>query len=138
LLLVPVVVLVACGGGRAVSATTGPPVIHETFTVLPCPQRPVTTIDLQGCAERALLESNRKINARVDRIFRFLRSKGPRAAFVRGGKSWLNYRRTSCSAEASRFAGGSLRPVAFAHCEVGRNKTHLIDLAQMQLTLRQG
>jgi uncharacterized protein YecT (DUF1311 family) len=115
-----------------------PPVISETFTVLPCPQQPVTTIDLEGCAEKALLQSNRKINTRAARILNLLRPNGAHSAFVRGEKAWLSYRRTSCSAEASKFAGGSLRPVAFARCEVGRNKTHLIDLAQMELTLRQG
>jgi hypothetical protein len=100
--------VVACsgGGGGAEKADVIPPLIRETFTVLPCPRQPVTTIDLEGCAEKALLQSNRKIDLRAERIFELLRANGPRAAFVRGEERWRSYRRTSCAAEASKFCWG--------------------------------
>ncbi len=129
---------VASSGAGAIGASIDPPVIRETFTVLPCPGHPVTTRDLEGCAEKASLQSDRTINARAKRILGLLRSNGARTAFVRGEQSWLSYRRTSCSAEASKVAGGSLEPVAFARCDVARNNAHLADLAQMERTLRQG
>jgi len=114
-----------------------PPVIRESFTVLPCPAHPVSTVDLEGCAERALLRSNRAINARAKTNFGLLRSKAARTTFIRGERSWLEYRRSSCSAQASVYSGGSAQPLAFLQCEVNRNRTHLAELAQMERWLRQ-
>jgi uncharacterized protein YecT (DUF1311 family) len=60
-----------------------------------------------------------------------------RATFVQGERSWLRYRRQSCAAEASRFAGGTAHGVAFLTCTVQRNKAHVADLAAMRKTLAQ-
>lgn len=120
----------------AAAAAPPPPVIHEPFTPLPCPKHPVSTLDLEGCAERALLKSDRAIDARVRRIYAKLSAAG-RADFVHGEQAWLRYRRASCSAETSVFAGGTIQPVAFARCETRRNTTHLAELAALERALRQ-
>ena len=119
------------------AGAAGPPVIRESFTVLPCPAHSVSTLDLEGCAEKALLGSDRAINARAKKIFGLLRSSVARGAFIRGEQSWLDYRRSSCAAESSKYAGGSLEPVAFGHCEQSRNGAHLAELGEMEHTLAQ-
>src|SRR2546426_10450601 len=138
---VAAVVVALLSGVVSCSASAGgaprPPVIHESFTVLPCPAHPVSTLDMEACAEKALRHSDRAINRRAKTIFGFLRSSVARTAFVRSEQSWLRYRRASCSAQASVYAGGSAEPVAFASCEVNRNRTHLADLAEMERWLRQ-
>lgn len=101
--------------------------IRESFTVLPCPAHPVSTVDLEGCSERTLLESDAKVNAVAARIWKALPAAG-KPAFAHGERSWLAYRSASCTAEASKYLGGTLRPVAFLGCEVGRTKAHLSDL----------
>jgi uncharacterized protein YecT (DUF1311 family) len=126
-------VTVSASGATAPS----PPVIHEPFTPpLPCPAHPVSTVDLEGCGERALLRSDRAIDAEVDAVFRRLRPSA-RTSFVHGEQAWLRYRRASCSAEASKYAGGSAEPLLFLDCEARRNKTHLTDLNQTERVLRQ-
>ena len=130
-------VLAVTASAALAGGTAGPPVIHEPFTVLPCPKHPKTTLDLEGCAEKAILSSDRAIDARVKSIWVVLAAGKARSSFAAGERSWLAYRRSSCSAEASKYSGGSLEPVAFADCEVTRNKTHLSELAGMLATLRQ-
>ena len=117
------------------AAAIAPPVIHEPFTALPCPLHPDTTIDILGCQEHRLLRSDRAIDAQVKAIFRLLRTESARSTFVTGERSWLQYRRRSCSAEASKFAGGSLHGVALLGCEIERNKSHLADLTAMRKAL---
>jgi uncharacterized protein YecT (DUF1311 family) len=116
-------------------AAVAPPVIHEPFTALPCPLHPDTTIDAIGCQEHRVLRTDRAIDAQVRTIFGRLRTESARATFVAGERSWLSYRRQSCSAEASRFAGGSEHGVALLSCELRRNTTHLADLTAMRKAL---
>ena len=113
-----------------------PPVIHEAFTPLPCPKHPVSTVDLEGCSEQAVLRSDRRIDADVKAIFGLL-AKSERRGFVAGEAAWLRYRKLSCDAEASTFAGGTLLPVDFIGCVEGRNQSHLKDLAGTLKVLRQ-
>jgi uncharacterized protein YecT (DUF1311 family) len=128
--------LVHPGAGRAALA---PPVIHEPFaaSVLPCPLHPRSTIEIEGCLERTLLRSDRRINVRVKAIFGLLPTSVGRTTFVDGERSWLRYRRSACRAQASFYIGGTAQPVEFGRCEVGRNKTHLADLAQLEHVMRQ-
>jgi hypothetical protein len=58
------------------TAPPQPPVITETFTPLPCPAKPVSTLDIEGCLERRILASDAAINKRVRFIFFLLRSGG--------------------------------------------------------------
>lgn len=117
-------------------AAGGPPVIKESFTPLPCPAHPSTTLALEGCAEKGILKTDATINTRVKRIYGKLRTGSAKASFVRGEKSWLTYRRASCSAQASKYAGGTLEALAFAQCELSRNKTHITELAKFEAALR--
>lgn len=110
-----------------VAAAPKPPVIHEVFTPLPCPKHPVSTADLEGCQEQAILSTDRTINARAKAIFELL-IPSARASFVAGEQAWLRYRRLSCDADSSKFAGGTLAAVEFGGCVVARNRAHLQDL----------
>ena len=112
-----------------------PPVIHETFTPLPCPMHPQSTLDSEGCLERAILQGDRQIDAQAKAIFSLLRPDA-RAGFVRSERAWLAYRRASCLAEASKYAGGTLTGIVDASCTVSRNKTHLQDLRELRKTLQ--
>jgi uncharacterized protein YecT (DUF1311 family) len=119
-----------------VLALAGPPVIHEPFTVLPCPSDPQTTGALEGCAEHAILRSDARIDALAARIWKALPAAG-RPAFARGERSWLAYRRSSCQAEVAKYAGGTFHPVAYGDCEQERNASHLKDLGETLRVLNQ-
>jgi uncharacterized protein YecT (DUF1311 family) len=121
----------ALGGGPM------PPVIHEPFTALPCPLHPDTNIDIEGCQEHRILRTDRAIDAQVRTIFRLLRTQGARLSFVTGERDWLHYRRASCAAEASHYAGGTAEPVAYLSCSLRKNKAHLTDLTIMRKALSQ-
>jgi uncharacterized protein YecT (DUF1311 family) len=114
-----------------VAATLKPPTILEQFTPLPCPRHPVTTLDLEGCAERAVLATDRAVDAQVRTIFHLLPAKA-RGSFVDGELLWQRYRLSSCRAAAGYYAGGTLAPVVFANCLADRNRTHLVDLRSMR------
>ena len=119
------------------AAAIAPPVIHEPFKALPCPLHPDTTIDVIGCQEHRVLRTDRRINAQTGAIFRLLRTESRRATFVAAERSWLQYRRQSCSVEASRLAGGSEHAVALLTCALRRNTAHLADLQATRQTLAQ-
>ena len=119
----------------SVAATIRPPVIHEPFTPLPCPLHPDTTTDVEGCQERRILRTDRAIGRDVRTIFRLLRTRSARASFVAGEQHWLRYRRESCTAKASSYAGGSGEPVAYLTCTLRRNTSHLADLVATRKTL---
>jgi uncharacterized protein YecT (DUF1311 family) len=125
-LILAVVALAAASA----AAASGPPVIHEPFTLLPCPKQQVSTLDLEGCNEHALVRSDARVNALAARVWRAVPGAG-RPAFIRGERSWLAYRQASCEAEVARFAGGTIRPVAYLGCEISRNRAHLGELAGM-------
>jgi uncharacterized protein YecT (DUF1311 family) len=127
--------LTPLGASAHANGALGPPVIHEPFTVMPCPPHPRSTLDLEGCAEHALLKSDHAINVLANRIFKRLAARTARAAFVRSERAWLSYRRSSCSAESSRFVGGTARPLEFGDCEQRRNRSHLQDIFEIDRTL---
>jgi uncharacterized protein YecT (DUF1311 family) len=134
-----VLTTVLIGGAIALPAQAGaapkPPVIREPFTPLPCPAHPKTTLALEGCFEKSILETDRAIDAQAKAIFGLLRPAA-RSQFVQSEGLWLRYRRSSCATAASPYEGGSFQPVAFASCEVSRNQSHLKDLAELGHTLR--
>ena len=51
-LLIIVLVAAAAVSSAQAGSTLKPPVIHEAFTVLPCPAHRQTTLALEGCAEK--------------------------------------------------------------------------------------
>jgi uncharacterized protein YecT (DUF1311 family) len=112
-----------------------PPVIHEVFTPQPCPMHPVSTLDLEGCAEQSILKTDRTINADVKAIFALL-APPARGGFVSGERAWLRYRTLSCQADASKYARGTLAGVVEANCAAARNRAHVKDLAATLTQLR--
>ena len=119
----------------AVLAGLKPPVIHEQFTLLPCPKNPGTTLEIEGCYEHQIVATDHKIDAKARAIF-FKLAPSERAGFVRGEREWLGYRRDTCAAEASKYAGGTLATVVDASCQAARNTTHLADLSELLKTLQ--
>jgi len=118
----------------AAAASAGAPVIHEPFTPLPCPSSPQTTLAIEGCDEKAILASDRSIDRDAARIYALL-GREARPSFVQAEASWLRYRESSCSAEASKAQGGTLAPVLAAQCDVDLDQTHLGDLRGMAQVL---
>ena len=117
-----------------------PPVISEQFTLLPCPAKPVSTLDFVGCAEHRIIRSDKAINATVEAIFARLRgtSTGATRRFVRSERAWLAYRRAVCESRSDIYEGGSAAGIVFAKCVADRNTAHLNDLrarAQSRPTL---
>ena len=113
----------------------GPPVIHETFTALPCPAHPQAQLELEGCAEKAILATDRRIDAVNASIFSRLAARD-RATFVAGEQAWLRYRRASCLTAASKYAGGTLASLVDASCVAARNRMHLREQASLLHDLR--
>jgi uncharacterized protein YecT (DUF1311 family) len=95
----------------------------------------VSTLDIEGCSERTILRTDAQIDRLVRTIHGLLRTADGKRALVRSEAAWLAYRRLSCEAEASRFAGGTLAGVEAAGCEVARNRTHLRELGALKKTL---
>lgn len=129
-------VLVAVGTGAGTTANLKPPVIHEPFTALPCPAHPVSIVELEGCYEKKVLATDRKINNQVNTIFYTLRPSF-RRTFARSEIYWFRYRQSSCSTQVSNTTGGSGQPVRSAACAAARNRTHLSDLAELRMKLRE-
>jgi hypothetical protein len=71
-----VAVVQADSGTQSDAAKLSPPVIHESFTPLPCPRHPVSTPEVEGCVEKRLLETDKKIDRLNAAIFSEL-SEGP-------------------------------------------------------------
>jgi uncharacterized protein YecT (DUF1311 family) len=115
----------------ALLAVLKPPVIHEAFTPLSCPAHPQSTIAIEGCDEQAILRGDRKIDVQAGAVFRLL-APAARPGFVRGEHAWLAYRNASCTAAASKFAGGTAQPLEYASCLVAANAEHLRDLVTLR------
>jgi uncharacterized protein YecT (DUF1311 family) len=132
-----------CDGGQAEKQPSTnsvsdlkPPVITEDFTLLPCPAKPKTTRDFEGCAEHKIVRSDKAINERVRLIFSRLRSRVAVARFVRSERAWLTYRRAVCESRADVYEGGSAAGVVFAECVADKNLAHLKELRAFERDLR--
>ena len=122
----------------AAGAAVGPPVITEPWTPLPCPARPSSTVEIEGCLQRDVRRSDRSIDSKAATVFGLIKREKDRDAFVSGERSWLQYRRRSCSAAASVYRGGSAEPIVYLRCEKTRNARHLADLTDAERILRHG
>jgi uncharacterized protein YecT (DUF1311 family) len=120
----------------ASAATMPPPPISESFTLLPCPAKPQTTLDLEGCAEHKIVKLDKQIDALVKTIFKALPDDPARQRFVLAQRSWLAYRQADCASRSDVNEGGSLAGVAFAVCAVARNTQRLKDLRTFANALR--
>ncbi len=120
----------------ALGAPPKPPVLKEDFTLLPCPKKPQTTLEIVGCAEHAIVKSDKAINAVVKVVYRLLPSDRARTRFVVAERAWLVYRKTTCESRSDEFEGGTLAGVVAASCVADLNDVHLKDLKAFEKALR--
>jgi uncharacterized protein YecT (DUF1311 family) len=135
----PTVVALAAAALLAAGAAAvppGPPQIKESLTPLPCPKNPKTTLQLQACAGQRILRSDAEINKRVRAIWGLLRTKGSRARFAAGERTWLAYRRATCLSRSDAVEAGSLAKLEFANCVGDMNRTHVRELGRFQTALQ--
>ena len=139
MLVVPVAVAVAAiaisnasssTSARADGQAPSPPVIHESFTAMPCPKEPISTLDMEGCIEHKLLATDRKIDRLDKKLFESLRGAGAQRHFVAGHRAWLTYRRTDCEGIWERAEEGTIYPLLAGNCEVARNQQRIADLRE--------
>jgi uncharacterized protein YecT (DUF1311 family) len=128
------------GAGRLRAADLAPPVIHESFTILPCTGKPAsrTTLELEGCAEHQILNTDKAIDVLERTIFHLLGTDSARRDLIAAAHAWLNYRRADCLSASDAFQGGTLSGVVFADCFVARNKQRAKDLKTFEHSLRSG
>ena len=123
-----VIGLAAVLAATAAAATLSPPVIHESFTPVPCPAHPQSTLDLEGCAEQRILHTDRQIDAVARTIFPRLFDDAARRRFIAAQRAWLAYRRADCTSESDRYEGGTLAGLVAASCTADRSAQRLSDL----------
>jgi uncharacterized protein YecT (DUF1311 family) len=118
----------ASPSGRA--AKLAAPVIHESFTPLPCSGSPQhrSSLQLEGCAEHQILGTDTKIDALNRTIFPMLADNAARRRFIAGHKAWLSYRRAFCLSRSDIFEGGTDAAVIDAVCVASLNEQHVKDL----------
>ncbi len=120
----------SAGASRARTTKLLPPVIHESFTPLPCSGAPShrTTLEQEGCAEQQILRTDGKIDGLSAAIFGKLFDDGARRRFIAGHKAWLSYRHAYCLSESDVFEGGTEAGVLDAVCTASVNSDHIKDL----------
>jgi uncharacterized protein YecT (DUF1311 family) len=122
----------------ASAAKLAPPVIHESFTPLPCPAKPTSTLDLEGCAEQRILRTDRRIDAVARSIFARLFDDAARRRFVAAQRAWLAYRRADCMSMSDRYEGGTLAGLVASSCTADRSAQRLKDLTALVRLLKKG
>jgi len=146
--LVAVVFLGACTANTPQEGTTSTsqspkpstPVIVETFTHLPCPgqKSAKTTLEIQGCYEQSVLQSDLRINEVTKAIFTALPDDAARRRFVEAAQAWLAYREADCQSAADVNEGGSLARVDFTSCEADLNARRVQKLQGLLKLLQPG
>ena len=83
---VVLVAVVPAGALSAVTVKLSPPVIHESFTVLPCTGVPKdrSTLEEEGCAEHQILRTDSRIDTLNNTIFANLADDSARRQFIAG------------------------------------------------------
>jgi uncharacterized protein YecT (DUF1311 family) len=114
------------------SAKLAPPVMHESFTPLPCtgPPKHRSTLQMEGCAEHQILRSDKQIDTLNASIFGKLADDAARRRFISGHQAWVNYRHAYCLSVSDVFQGGTEAGVLDADCVAGVNTQHVKDLKQ--------
>ncbi|MBV8216881.1 MAG: DUF1311 domain-containing protein [Solirubrobacterales bacterium] len=120
----------SAAGAPAHAAKLAPPVIHESFTPLPCTGAPAqrTTLQMEGCAEQQILASDKQIDSLNRSIFDKLFDTPARRRFIAGHNAWLAYRHAYCLSASDVFEGGTEAGVVFGDCVAGVNSVHVKDL----------
>jgi uncharacterized protein YecT (DUF1311 family) len=126
------IAVLAVQPGRADStasvAKLSPPVIHEHFTLLPCPKHPESTLDEEGCAEHSIVHTDASINHFARTIFARLQDDPARQRFIDAQTSWQAFRTADCLSESDLFEGGTLAGVVDANCTADRSTQRLKEL----------
>jgi len=118
----------------AAASSASAPVVHEKFTLLPCPSKPSTTVQIEGCAEHKVIALDKQIDGLNAKIFAKLNKAG-RAELIATNSDWVTYRNEACTTEASVYSGGTLQPIAYANCLVSIDTSHVTELKQMVVSL---
>lgn len=128
---VVLVAVVPAGALSAGTVTLSPPVIHESFTVLPCAGVPKdrSTLEEEGCAEHQILRTDSRIDTLNSTIFANLADPA-RRQFIAGHQAWLAYRHAYCLSMSLIFEGGTEAGVVDADCVASVNGEHIKDLKE--------
>ena len=120
----------AASPGQARVAKLSPPVIRDPFTPLPCTGAPGhrTTLQMEGCAEKQILASDKRIDALNEAIFGRLSDSAARRRFIAGHNAWLAYRHAYCLSASDVFEGGTEAGVVDAACTAVVNSQHVKNL----------
>lgn len=112
------------------TAKLSAPVVHESFTPLPCAGAPGhrSTVEIEGCVERQILASDQKIDSLNQAIFGKLFDAAARRRFIAGHNAWFAYRRAYCLSASDVFEGGTEAPVLATQCVASVNNQHVKDL----------
>jgi uncharacterized protein YecT (DUF1311 family) len=112
------------------AAKLAPPVIHESFTPLPCSGSPGkrSTLQEEGCAEQQILRGDKQINTLNAKIFNDLHTTSARRDLIAGHKAWLAYRKSYCLSVSDVFQGGTAAGVVDADCIATVNGQHVFNL----------
>lgn len=116
------------------------PVIHESFTVLPCSGAAGhrSTLEQTGCAEHRILQTDTKIDMLNESIFTKVEDDRARLRFIAAHKAWLSYRHAYCLSRSDVFQGGTEAGVIDAECDVALNTRHIKDLTEFDSDLSSG
>ncbi len=112
------------------SIKLAPPVIHESFSVLPCAGVPGhrSTLEEEGCAEQEILRGDVAIDALNESIFAKLAGDPARLQFIAGHNAWIAYRHAYCLSMSDVFEGGTEAGVINAQCAANLTIQHIKDL----------
>jgi uncharacterized protein YecT (DUF1311 family) len=126
------VAVVPAGALSAGTVTLSPPVIHESFTVLPCAGVPKdrSTLEEEGCAEQQILRTDSRIDTLNNTIFANLADDSARRQFIAGHQAWLAYRHAYCLSVSEIFEGGTEAGLVDADCVASVNGEHIKDLKE--------
>lgn len=114
----------------ATATPTGPPVMSEAFTPLPCTRG--TTAGDEGCAEAAVLRADAAIDRDVAALWAQSADAAARGHLAAAQKAWVAYREAACASEADAFAGGTQAAVVVAQCLARLTQERAADLANQR------
>ena len=115
-------VLLAASSFLSAEAASGPPTLPtkagpHSVARLACPKKPTTTVAIEACQARQLLQLDGNFNRKGAVLWSVLDAAG-RQSFARAHRVWLTYRRQECDTEAKALSGGSAAPVMYGACEI--------------------
>jgi uncharacterized protein YecT (DUF1311 family) len=128
-------ILAAPLSAATAAKAASPPVIHELFTLLPCPAHPRSTLELEGCAEHQIVRTDHRIDAVASTIYRRLFDDAARRRFIAAQAAWLTYRKADCTSRSDQYEGGTLAGLVAAQCTADRSAERLKDLQEFAKSL---